>query len=129
MVWFRTHQSLLVRLALALWLLACGLAASQGCLSLPRHDPSATHGTYAAGHVAGHAAHATGCLQFCADSASALSPSPGLPGLDPAAYGTWLPLSLLLLSAVAPALFASLVLLRPAPPRPPARLRFVRLNA
>ncbi|VXB50401.1 conserved exported hypothetical protein [Pseudomonas sp. 8AS] len=126
MFWFRARQSLLVRLALALWLLACGLAASQGCLSLPRHDPSATHGGYAAVHAAGHAAQATGCLQFCADSASALSPSPGP---DPAFCSSGLPLSLLLLGAVAPAPFASLVLQRPAPPRPPARLRFVRFNA
>lgn len=128
MFWFRARQSLLVRLALALWLMACGLAVGQGCLSLPRHDPSATHGAYAAVHAAGHAAHATGCLQFCADSASALSPSPGLPGLAAAIY-TWLPLALLLLGAVAPAPFARLVLQRPAPPRPPARLRFVRFNA
>lgn len=129
MFWFRARQSLLVRLALALWLMACGLAASQGCLSLPRHDPSATHGAYAAVHAEGHGVHANGCLQFCADSASALSPSPGLPGFDPAVCSAWLLLSLALLGAVAPARFASLALQRPVPPRPPARLRFVRFNA
>lgn len=43
MYWFRHRQPRFIRLAIVLWLLAFGLAPSQGCLVLPEHNPATSH--------------------------------------------------------------------------------------
>ncbi|MFJ7285672.1 hypothetical protein [Pseudomonas sp. NPDC099000] len=125
----RTHLPLLIRQVLALWLLAIAVAASQGCLSLPPHDLTAAHeNTSSAGHHDSHEQHASGCLQYCENSANALSPTLTLPTFEHALWAALLLLPIVFLSAHSPTPFAFLALHRPAPPRPPARLRFVRFN-
>lgn len=116
-------------MALALWVMAFAVAASHGCLSFPAHDPSVIHAQVSAdSHDRSHQLHATGCLQFCEDSASApqLSPSPTSP--DPILWTLLLILPAVLLPAIISARFSALALHLPAPPRPPARLSFVRFN-
>lgn len=129
MFWFRTYLPQLIRLALVLWLLAFALAVSQGCLSQPPHDLAVPHAVVGATeHDDGHARHASGCLQYCADHSTALSPSLQVPPFEQVLWVTVLLLPVIFLSAVSPAPFAFLALQLPAPPRPPARLRFVRYN-
>ncbi|MFC5698415.1 hypothetical protein ACFPU0_23075 [Pseudomonas sp. GCM10022186] len=115
-------------MALVLWLLAFGLAASHGCLSYPPHDPVFTHAeVLASTHDQSHQLHASGCLQFCEDGASTLNLSPGNVSFD---LGSWVLLILpaFLLSAVIPPRFGARAIHLPAPPRPPARLSFVRFD-
>lgn len=125
----RTHLPLLIRQVLALWLLAFAVAASQGCLSLPPHDLNAAHEiTSSAGHDNSHEQHASGCLQYCEHSATALPPAQTLPTFEHALWAILFLLPALILSVRSQTPFAFLTLHRPAPPRPPARLRFVRFN-
>lgn len=126
MIRLRALLPLLTRLALALWLAAFALAAAQGCLSLPPHDLASDHAASLTGHADGHAQHASGCLQFCEDGASSLTPSP----LQPLPDLQWSAL-LFLLPALLPDLPLShtlLTLSQPAPPHPPVWLSFLRLN-
>lgn len=126
---FRTHLPLLIRQVLALWLLAFAVAASQGCLSLPPHDLNAAHEiTSSAGHDDSHEQHASGCLQYCEHRATALNPALTLPTFEHALWAALLLLPVVFLSARPPTPFAFLALHRPAPPRPPVRLSFVRFN-
>lgn len=129
MFWFRTYLPQLIRLALVLWLVAFVVAVSQGCLSQPPHDLALPHEDVGAiGHADDHARHTSGCLQYCADHSTALSPSLQVPPFEHALWVAVLLLSVMCLSAVSPAPFAFLALQLPAPPRPPARIRFVRYN-
>lgn len=130
MLWFHRHQPAFMRLAIMLWVLAFGMAASQGCLAQPSHNPATPHVSLSTSqHDDGHDAHATGCLQYCADSAIAISPSLHLPVLDLAGWAFLLLIpALLILYPASPSAFAFLALQRPAPARPPARLSFVRFN-
>ena len=129
MIWFRSHQRALLRMALVLWALAFGVPASNGCLSYPVHDLALAHADIPTSlHDSAHQLHASGCLQFCEDSASALNPAPSHLLLEQAFWGTLLALPFLFLTAVIPMRFGALAIRLPAPPRPPARLSFVRFN-
>lgn len=128
MTWFRNRLPQLIRLALVLWLLAFAVAAGQGCLSQPSHDPGASHALFE--HIEpdhGHAAHASGCLQFCEDTSVSLLSSLSLLSLGHALWAVLL-LPALLIVARSTSPFAFLALQLPAPSAPPARLRFVRFN-
>lgn len=125
---FRSHLPMLIRQVLALWLLAFAVVASQGCLSLPPHDLATAHEISRIGHVDSHEQHASGCQQYCEHSATALNPALALPTFEHALWAALLLLPVVFLSARSPTPFAFLALHRPAPPRPPARLRFVRFN-
>ncbi|TBN47098.1 hypothetical protein [Pseudomonas sp. BGI-2] len=130
MFWFRHRQPAFIRLAIVLWVLAFGLAASQGCLAQPSHNPATTHVSLntAQDHDS-HDTHAHGCLQHCADAAIAVSPSLHLQIFNLSSW-TFLFLipALLILYPANPSAFAFLALRRPVPARPPARLIFVRFN-
>jgi hypothetical protein len=130
MDWFRQQRHFLMRLTLAVWLLALLLATAQGCLVQPLHELTAAHDTpLAAQHADGHRAHASGCLQHCADAAVALSPALQLPSLDLFSWTLLLLLpALALLNPANSVTFAFLALRRRVPPGPPARLLFVRFN-
>lgn len=130
MFWFRHRQPAFIRLAIVLWVLAFGLAATQGCLVQPSHNPATTHVSLnTAQDHASHDAPALGCLQHCADAAIAVSPSLHLQLFDLFSW-TFLFLipALLILFPANPCAFAFLALRRPVPARPPARLIFVRFN-
>ncbi|MFS2159774.1 hypothetical protein ACCD10_20810 [Pseudomonas sp. Pseusp122] len=130
MFWFRHRQPAFIRLAIVLWVLAFGVAATQGCLAQPSHNPATTHVSLntAQDHES-HDALDLGCLQHCADAAIAVSPSFHLQTFD---LFSWtfllLPPALLILFLANPCAFAFLALRRPVPARPPARLIFVRFN-
>lgn len=128
MSWFRFHQRALLRMALVLWVLTFGIAASHGCLAYPSHDPASGHDAVSSLHERSHQLHASGCLQFCEDGAAALKLSPGQILLEQVFWPLLLILPAALLLSVMPPRFAALAFLLPAPPRPPARLRFVRFN-
>lgn len=129
MFWFRHHQAAFMRFAIVLWVLAFGMAASQGCLAQPSHNPATPHVSLnTLQHDDGHDTHTIGCLQYCADTAIAISPSLHLPVLDLASWAFLLLVPTLLLYPTKPSAFAFLALQRPAPARPPARLTFVRSN-
>lgn len=129
MSWFRAHQRGLLRMALVLWALAFGVAVSHGCLSYPTHDPAFAHEqSLTSLHDRSHQLHASGCLQFCEDSASALNLSLGHVSLDQTLWTLLLILPVVFLPAVIPPRFGALAMHLPAPPRPPARLSFVRFN-
>ncbi|SDY41155.1 hypothetical protein [Pseudomonas sp. NFIX28] len=130
MCWFRRHRQCLLRLSLAVWVLAVAVMAVQGCLVQPSHDIAAPH--HAGQSVAdAHALHATGCLQGCEDVATAIKPAVQIPALVPM---HWVALLLLtaavsmLLDPQRTASFAALALKRPSPPEKPVRLTFVRFN-
>ncbi|HGM7559349.1 hypothetical protein [Pseudomonas nitroreducens] len=129
MTWFRNHQRTLLRMALVLWVLAFGVAASHGCLSYPEHDPALVHADVSAGlDGPAHQLHASGCLQFCDDSASALNLTPDHLSLNQVFWVLLFTLPVLFLPAVIPPRFGALATHLPAPPRPPVRLSFVRFN-
>lgn len=130
MNWFRQHSSYLVRLTLAVWGLALLVATLQGCLVQPLHELAAPHDTpLAAQHADEHRAHASGCLQHCADTAVAISPALQLPTLDIFSWAFLLLLpALALLPSANISTVAFLALRRRVPPGPPARLLFVRFN-
>ncbi|MDE3739983.1 hypothetical protein [Metapseudomonas resinovorans] len=129
MSWLRFHQRSLLRMALVLWLLAFGVAASHGCLSYLPHDLASGHDEVSSSlHERSHQLHASGCLQFCEDGATALKLASGQVLLDQIFWPLLLLLPVALLPAVIPPRFAALAFHLPAPPRPPARLRFVRFN-
>lgn len=128
MYWFRQQRHNLLHLSLALWLLGVVVAAYQGCLLQTEHDPSAPHSALTDSlQQDEHALHASGCLQHAAEATTAISPTPHSPSLD---FGQALILVLLpALAGLYPAHASTfLALQRPAPPRPPARLLFVRRN-
>ncbi|WP_248804415.1 hypothetical protein [Pseudomonas sp. MWU13-2100] len=130
MYWFRHRQPRFIRLAIVLWVLAFGLAATQGCLALPEHNPATPHvslDTVSDGDS--HDAHTLGCLQHCADTAITLSLSSHLQAFDLFSWTLLLLIPALLMRSPATlSAFPFLVLRRLAPARPPARLIFVRLN-
>lgn len=130
MFWFRHRQPTLIRLAVVLWVLAFGLAATQGCLAQPSHNPATTHvSLITAQDHDSHDAHALGCLKHCADASIAVSPSLHLQIFDLSSWTFLLLLpALLILYPANPSAFAFLALRRPVPARPPARLIFVRFN-
>src|SRR3546814_16204024 len=129
MFWFRHCQPAFIRLAIVLWVLAFGLAATQGCLVQPSHNPATTHVSLntAQDHDS-HEAHTLGCLQHCADAAIAVSPSLHLQIFDLFSW-TFLFLlpALLILYHANPSAFAFLALTRPVTASPPAR--FARKSA
>lgn len=130
MFWFRHRQPTFIRLAIVLWVLAFGVAATQGCLALPSHDQATPHVSLnTAQDDDSHDAHTLGCLQHCADTAIAVSPSQHLPVLDLASWAFLLLIpALLILYPATSSAFAFLALRRPTPAGPPARLIFVRFN-
>ncbi|WP_371227487.1 hypothetical protein ACAW63_18330 [Pseudomonas sp. QE6] len=129
MTWFRNHQCTLLRMAIVLWVLAFGVAASHGCLSYPAHDAAVVHADVSAGPDGpAHQLHASGCLQFCDDSASALNPTPDHLSLNQVFWVLLFTLPVLVLPAIIPPRFGALATHLPAPSRPPARLSFVRFN-
>ena len=130
MFWFRHRQPTFIRLAIVLWVLAFGLAATQGCLVQPSHNPATTHvSLITTQDHDSHDAHALGCLQHCADTAIAVSPSLHLQIFDLFSWTLLLLIpALLILYPANPSAFAFLALRRPVPARPPARLIFVRSN-
>ncbi|WP_229732263.1 hypothetical protein [Pseudomonas sp. N040] len=117
-----------MRLTLAVWGLALLLVAFQGCLVRPEHNLSVTHTALSVTQVADdHALHASGCLQHCEATASAINPASQHPMLDLVSWAIlWLPA--LLLNPSDLSRFAFLALRRPVPSAPPARLLFVRFN-
>lgn len=130
MFWFRYHQSAFIHLAIVLWVLAFGMAATQGCLTQPSHTPATTHVSLnTAQDDDSHDAHPLGCIEHCADAAIAVSPSPHVQ-LSDLSIWTFLLLipALLIFYPATPSAFAFLALRHPAPARPPARLIFVRFN-
>lgn len=130
MFWFRHRQPTLIPLAIVLWVLAFGMAATQGCLALPSHNPATTHVSLnTAQDDDSHDAYTLGCLQHCADTAIAVSPSIHLQTFDLSSW-TFLLLipALLILYPANLSAFAFLALRRPTPAGPPARLIFVRFN-
>ncbi|MBX9754590.1 MAG: hypothetical protein K2X80_07530 [Pseudomonadaceae bacterium] len=130
MDWFRQQRHFLMRLTLAVWLLALLVATAQGCLVQPLHDQAAPHDSVLATQQAEqHSAHASGCLQHCADAAVAISPTLHLLSLDLFSWALLLLLpALTLLNPTNSATCDFLALRRRVPPRPPARLLFVRFN-
>ncbi|MDQ3203087.1 MAG: hypothetical protein M3Q94_13145 [Pseudomonadota bacterium] len=130
MFWFRHRLPTFIRLAFVLWVLAFGLAATQGCLAQPSLNPASTHVSLntAQDHY-NHEAPALNCLQHCADAAIAISPSLHLKIFDLSSWTFLLLLpALLILYSATPSAFAFLALRRPVTARPPARLIFVRFN-
>lgn len=128
MFWFRHRQPTFIRLTIVLWVLAFGLAATQGCLAQPSHNPATTHVSLITAQVHdSHGAHALGCLKHCADAAIAVSPSLHLQIFDLFSW-TFLLLipALVILYPANPSAFAFLTSRRPVPARLPVRLIFVR---
>lgn len=130
MDWFRQQRRGLMRLTLAVWLLALLVATVQGCLVQPLHHLAAPHdGVLAAQHADEHSSHASGCLQHCADAAVAIGPALQLPSLELFSWALLMLLpALALLNPANSATFAFLALRCRVPPGPPARLLFVRFN-
>jgi hypothetical protein len=127
---FRHHQPAFMRLAIVLWVLAFGMAASQGCLAQPSHNPATTHMSLSTAKDDDiHDAYTLGCLQHCADTAIAVSPSLHPQTFDLSSW-TFLLLipALLILYPANLSAFAFLTLRRPTPAGPPARLIFVCFN-
>lgn len=131
MYWFRRHRPRLLHLALLVWVSAVALMAIQGCLVQPDHDTAASHHTELYG-VDGHALHASGCVQNCEETATAIKPALKIPALDPIHWVILLLLTsaviMIVLDPDATSSLATLVLERAAPPKVPARLAFVRFN-
>lgn len=130
MYWFRRHRRSLLHLTLLVWVLAVAVMAIQGCLVQSDHNITAPHDTeqYV---VDGHALHASGCLQNCEDTATAIKPALQTPALDPIRWATLLLLTAAVIMVLNPEekfSFAALALKRPAPPEGPVRLIFVRSN-
>lgn len=130
MYWFRRHRRSLLHLTLVVWVLAVAVMAIQGCLVQPDHNIAAPHDAeqYV---VDGHALHASGCLQNCEDTATAIKPALQIPALDPIHWGVLLLLTAAVIIVLNPeekSSFAALALKRPAPPGGPVRLIFVRSN-
>ncbi|MGH8383944.1 MAG: hypothetical protein ACRESJ_00355 [Pseudomonas sp.] len=130
MYWFRHHYRNLLRLTLGVWVLAVIVMVFHGCLVQSEHSLSATHESPSTlQQVDEHALHASGCLKHCADTAKAISPTSQIPTLDFASLALALLLpAMMLLNPAQTITFAALVLKRPAPSGPPARLIFVRFN-
>jgi hypothetical protein len=129
MSWFRRHRQRLLHLTLVVWVSAMGVMAIQGCLVRPNHEIAAPH--HAEQRVADdHALHASGCLQSCEDTVTAIKPALQNP-LDALQWAALLLLTAAVILVLDPAKessFAALALKRPAPPKKPARLAFVRFN-
>ncbi|WP_137887234.1 hypothetical protein [Pseudomonas sp. 2FE] len=127
---FRQHLHMLLRLALAMWVVAFSVATVQGCLVLPSHDLPAPHNQFAnPQQFDEHALHANGVLQHCADASSTVSPAIQASAFDLAGWIILLALPvLLLLDIQGPPASVFSPCRRPAPPGPPARLSFVRFN-
>lgn len=125
----RRRSKSLLHLALVAWVLAVAVMAIQGCLVQLDHSLAAPHPTEQS-VIDDHALHASGCLQSCEDTATAIKPAVQIPALD---LTHWFIL-LLLTAAVGLMLdpgrksFPALTLKRPAPPEVPVRLIFVRSN-
>ncbi|QQZ39458.1 hypothetical protein IF690_15435 [Pseudomonas sp. SK3(2021)] len=130
MSWFRRHRQRLLHLTLVAWVLAIGVMAIQGCLVQPDHDIAALHD---AGQSVtdDHALHSSGCLQSCEGTVTAIKPALQHPALDALQWAALLLLTAAVMRVLDPAkesAFAVLALKRPAPPKEPARLTFVRFN-
>ncbi|MEW7855221.1 hypothetical protein SAMN03159362_2076 [Pseudomonas sp. NFIX51] len=130
MSWFRRHRQRLLHLTLMVWVLAMGVMAIQGCLVQANHDLAAPHNVEQ--HVADdHALHSSGCLKNCEDTVTAIKPALQHPALDALQWAALLLLTAAVIRVLDPAKvssFAALALKRPAPPKEPARLTFVRFN-
>jgi|GEM_PF-966380 len=131
MYWFRRHRRRLLHLTLVAWVLTVAVMAIQGCLVQPDHNVAAPH--HAEQYVLdGHALHASGCLQSCEDTATAIKPALQTPASDPIHWATLLLLTaavvIMVLNPEEKSSFAALALKRPAPPEGPVRLIFVRSN-
>ncbi|EPA94012.1 hypothetical protein [Pseudomonas sp. G5(2012)] len=131
MYWFHRHRRSLLHLTLAVWVLAVAVMAIQGCLVQPIHNLATPH-TIEQYVVDGHALHANGCLQNCKDTATAIKPALQTPAADPVHWAALLLLTaavlILVLDPEQKSSLATLVLKRPAPPKSPVRLTFVRFN-
>ncbi|WP_454838528.1 hypothetical protein [Pseudomonas mohnii] len=130
MYWFRRHRRSLLHLILVVWVSAVVVMAFQGCLVQPDHNIAEPHNAelYMAD---GHALHASGCLQNCEDTATAIKPALQTPALDPIHWAALLLLTAAVIMVLNPeekSSFAALALKRPAPPEVPVRLIFVRSN-
>lgn len=129
MTWFRDHQDSLLRIAVMLWVLAFGVAASHGCLSFSENHAVPSPSDVTVGMQGKtYQLHSSACLEFCNDSASALHMASWYIHFDQTLWVLLLTLPVLFLSSVIPPRFGALALHLPAPPRPPARLSFVRFN-
>ena len=131
MYWFRRNRRSLLHLTLVVWVLAVAVMTIQGCLVQPDHNIAAPH--HAEQYVLdGHALHASGCLQSCEGTATAIKPALQTPALDPIHWATLLLLTaavvIMVLNPEEKSSFAALALKRPAPPEGPVRLIFVRSN-
>ncbi|MFJ4445743.1 hypothetical protein ACIPZ8_27185 [Pseudomonas sp. NPDC089422] len=127
---FRHHHRVLFRLTIVIWVLAMIVTALHGCLVQSAHNPAAVHEPHATLHQPDdHTLHATGCLKYCSDAATAISPasqtSPA--GLTALAFFLLLP-GILLLDLTRKITFATIAFRSPPPLFPPARLIFVRFN-
>ncbi|POA72291.1 hypothetical protein C1890_29440 [Pseudomonas sp. DP16D-R1] len=130
MYWFRRNRRSLLHLTLVVWVLAVAVMAFQGCLVQPNHNLAAPH-TAEQYVVDGHALHTSGCLQNCEDTATAIKPASQTSALDPIQWAVLLLLTAAVIMVLNPeekSSFAALALKRPAPPRLPVRLTFVRSN-
>lgn len=129
MYWFRQHCRSLMRLTLGVWVLTVVVAAFQGCLVQPGHSLTAPHETLSTMQPEhGHALHASGCLQFCEATASAINPASQNLMLDLFSLAILLLPVLILFNPAEKITFAVLALRHPTPSGPPARLMFVRFN-
>lgn len=130
MYWYRRHRRSLLHLTLVVWVLAVTVMAIQGCLVQPNHNIAASHTTEQ--YVQdGHASHTSGCLQNCEDTATAIKPASQTPALDHVHWANLLLLTAAVIMVLNPeekSSFATLALMRPAPPKGPVRLTFVRFN-
>lgn len=126
MYWLRQRHHNLLCLTLAAWVVAVVVTAFQGCLleperslATPNNSPVATQ------HADQHAQHTTSCEHSGANTVTAISSIPHTLGLDALSWATLL---LVLFIPSKASAVPALVLRRPVPSRPPARLIFVRFN-
>ncbi|WP_124320894.1 hypothetical protein [Pseudomonas chlororaphis] len=130
MYWSRRHRRSILRLALVGWVLAVALMAFQGCLVQPEHNMAAPHNIEQP-TADGHALHASGCLQNCEDTVTAIKPAFQTSALAFIDWVAFLLLTTAVIMVLAPeekSSFATLVLKRPTPSEGPVHLTFVRFN-
>lgn len=130
MDWFRQHRSMLLHLTLGVWVLALSVMILQGCLVQADHNSGISHQPDSSRLMEeGHAQHASGCLQHCADTVKGIHPESPAFSIDLAGLILLLLLpALILFDPAEKIIFSALAIWRHATSGPPARIRFVRLN-